>query len=375
MKLSRLFVISALALVFSLLPSAAHAQSDRLQIVATYSILADVVGNVAGEVADVTAVMPTGTDPHTFSPSPGDITLVADADVVFLVGINFEESLIEAIEEAAADTNVVVTSSCVPVLAAGSHTHEDDEEDHTDELTRPDGVDGTVAQRCARHELELADMHEHEDGEEDAHSHAEILGTLYTLDCGGHERAGHDHGACDPHVWTDPHNVILWTFMIRDTLSALDPANAEIYADNAETYIAELTALDQDFIVPMVESIPEAQRVLLTNHETLGYFANAYGFEVIATVIPGAGTLAEPSAADLARLIDLIRAEGVSAVFAENTVGTRIAEQIAQESGAQFYTLYSDSLSDADGPAATYLDYMRYNVTTIVQALGGGLQQ
>lgn len=163
--------------------------------------------------------------------------------------------------------------------------------------------------------------------------------------------------------------------MIRDTLSALDPANAEIYADNAETYIAELTALDQDFIVPMVESIPEAQRVLLTNHETLGYFANAYGFEVIATVIPGAGTLAEPSAADLARLIDLIRAEGVSAVFAENTVGTRIAEQIAQESGAQFYTLYSDSLSDADGPAATYLDYMRYNVTTIVQALGGGLQQ
>jgi ABC-type Zn uptake system ZnuABC Zn-binding protein ZnuA len=228
------------------------------------------------------------------------------------------------------------------------------------------------------------DDHEHED----EHG-SERLGMLYTLECGGHDgehegeeadhdedegdEHGHEEGGCDPHVWTNPHNVIYWTFMIRDTLSALDPANAETYAANAAAYAETLDAFTHDFLKPMLESVPEAQRILITNHETLGYLAAMAEYEVVAVVIPGGGTAAEPSAADIANLIDLVRDEGVPAIFAENTVSTNIAEQVAAESGASFHVLLSDSLSGADGSGTTYLEYMRYNVTTIVQALGGGM--
>lgn len=418
MKRNRLSVLLlCLAALLVVLP--VQAQPERLQIVASYTILADVVRNVVGDAADVTTLIPPGADPHTFAPSPGDLARIADADVVFIVGINFEENVIEAIEEAAADVNVVVVSSCVRVIASGGHSHDHDhDEEHGDAHDHDEAhddhdhaedaagmvaarVDSAIAALCAEHDAIMAALHEHDhdhdadeahDHEHDhAHDHdhmhgsATVLGPLYTLDCGdGHSHEDdhdhaeddthghdHDHGVCDPHVWTDPHNVIYWTLMIRDTLVTLDAANAALYTANAAAYIEALDELAHDFIMPMVASIPKDRRILLTNHETLGYFAHAYGFEIIATVIPGAGTLAEPSAADIAALIDLIRAENVPAVFAETTVSARIAEQVAAESGAAFYTLYSDSLSEPGGPAATYIDYIRYNVTTIVEALGG----
>lgn len=380
------------ALVIGLIGLPLQAQ-DRLKIVASYSILADVVKIIAGDVADVTTLMPVGSDPHSYSPTPGDIAALAEADVVFVTGVNFEASLIESIQEAAEDTHIVEVSSCVQVIASGTEHHL--EEPETDELEETEvemaeSVDPAMTELCNSHyaamEVLHADMHhdeidsdenDHEADEE--HDHAEVLGPLYTLHCGdeSHEDEAekdeaHQHGACDPHVWTDPHNVIYWTLMIRDTLSELDPTNAQIYAANAESYADALDTLTHDFIVPMVATIPEEQRILLTNHETLGYFAAAYGFEIVGTVIPGSATLSEPSAAEVAAMIDLIRDEGVSAVFAETTVNTRLAEQVAAESGTQFYTLYSDSLSDPDGEAGTYLAYMRYNVTTIVEALGGG---
>ena len=110
--------------------------------------------------------------------------------------------------------------------------------------------------------------------------------------------------------------------------------------------------------------------MLLTNHETLGYFAAAYGFEIIGTVLQGGGTANEPGAAEIRDLIDTIREHHALAIFAENTVNPDLAEQIAAETGASMPVLYSDSLSDGD-PAGTYIDYMRVNVETIVQALQG----
>ena len=240
------------------------------------------------------------------------------------------------------------------------HDHEGEEYDHEDEEHDHEGEE-----------------HNHE-GEEHNHAHVETLGALYTLDCGeGHsheeheegEEHEHNHGSCDPHVWMEPHNVMYWTMLIRDTLIEQDPDNAEVYTANAAAYLEELDALAHDFVMPLVATLPEENRVLITNHDAFGYFATRYEFEVVGTIIPSVSTLAEPSSADLAAIIDLIREENVPAIFSETTVSDELAQQIADETGAQVYVLYSGSLSKLDGPASTYIDYMRYNVTTIVEAL------
>lgn len=379
---------------------------ESLQIVASYSILGDVVGVVAGDGADVTVMMPVGADPHSFQPTSGDIANLADADVVFTNGVLFEEGLLESIENADTEMNIIAASSCVQIIPFGEHGHDhdheaeaSDEHDHeaeaSDEHDHDHEIDSDdpMAQLCEQHYAEMdelhgrdheAEEHDHEADEHEGehhHSEMETLGALYAIDCGeGHsheheegEGHHHDEGSCDPHVWMNPHNVMYWTMLIRDTLIELDPDNAETYTANAANYLSELDALAHDFIHPMVETVPEENRILITNHDSMGYFAASYGFEVVGTIIPSGSTLAEPSATDVADVIDIISLEGVPAIFAETTVNTELAELIAQESGAQVFVLYSGSLGDADSPASTYLDYMRYNVTTIVEALGGGI--
>jgi len=418
-------IVTLLSLIVML--GITHAQETRLQIVASHSILADVIENVAGDAADVAVIMPRGADPHSFQPTPGDLTTLADADVVFVNGALFEEGLMEAIENAGTDMNIITASSCVEMIAFGGHEHDDehdhegdehgDEHDHEgDEHAHDDehgdehdhegemGDMSAIAVLCEQHYAEMEALHEgehdHEDGEDHAHeededhaheehehSHVETLGALYAIDCGdGHAHEGeeedtheegeahvHDHGSCDPHVWMQPHNIMYWTMMIRDTLIELDAANAETYTANAAVYLEEVDALAHDFMIPMLESVPEENRVLITNHDSLGYLAAHYDFEVAITILPGGSTLAEPSSADIAAVIDLIREEGVPAVFAESTVNQELAQLIAAEAGAEVFVLYSGSLSNVDEPASTYLDYMRYNITTIVEALGGGL--
>jgi ABC-type Zn uptake system ZnuABC Zn-binding protein ZnuA len=169
----------------------------------------------------------------------------------------------------------------------------------------------------------------------------------------------------------DPHNVIYWVLMIRDALSAADPDHAASYAANAEAYAQELVALESDFIMPALEAVPAENRVLVTSHESLGYFATTFGFEIITTVVPGSATMVEPSARDIAALIDRINAEGVPAMFSDTQVSDAIVRTIASAVGIEIFGLYSDTLTGSDGPASTYLDYMRYNVTTIVDALKG----
>lgn len=362
------FALLALLCGLLLTLTPVKAQDERLQIVASFSILADVVSNVAGNAADVRSLMPAGADPHSFTPAPSDLAAVADADVVFVNGAGFEETLLEALENAASGVEPVVVSQCVEIIAFGEHDHEAEaDHDHADDML----PEGEAADLCAAHAAEMAALH---DAEMVDHAHGgEVLGRLYALDCGAYaEEAGdeHDHGACDPHVWQEPHNVMYWTMLIRDTLVALDPANAETYTANANAYIAQLDTLAHDFVRPTLENIPAERRVLITDHDTMGYLAAAYGFEVVGIVLPG-GTAAEPSASDMAALIDAIRAEGVPAVFVGTTVTQGLAQQIADEAGAAFYTLYTDSLSDESGAAPTYIDLIRYNVETITNALAG----
>jgi len=392
-KTLTLLVLLAFSLSFSL---PLRAQDERLQIVASFSILGEVVSQVAGEVADVSVIVPADADPHSFQPSPREVTSLAEADVVFVNGMNFEEGLMEVIENAGDTMNIQVVSWCIEVIPFGAASHEHGEgeehshaegeehshgegEEHGDEMAEM----SEIAELCAQHIAEMKAIHEegHDHAEEEGHDHGhgvKTLGRLYEIACAGHEHGeehaegeehSHEEGSCDPHVWQEPHNVMYWTMFIRDTLVALDPANAETYTANANAYIAVLDELAHDTLKPMVETLPEEKRVLVTNHEAFGYMAAAYGFEIVATVIPGGGTGVAPTAGELASLIDLIKEEGVTAIFSENTVSADIAEQIANETGAQVYLLYSDALSEAGGEAATYVDLITYNVRTIVEAL------
>ena len=169
----------------------------------------------------------------------------------------------------------------------------------------------------------------------------------------------------------DPHNVIYWALMIRDSLSALDHDNEEAYAANAAAYARELVALEADFILPALEELPEEKRVMVTGHDAFGYFAATFEFEIVTTVIPGLTTVIEPSAREVAEVIDVVREQGVPAIFSDIHLSDGLMNVIASETGVEVIGLHSDSLGPADGPAGTYLGYMRYNVSAVVEALKG----
>jgi ABC-type Zn uptake system ZnuABC Zn-binding protein ZnuA len=173
----------------------------------------------------------------------------------------------------------------------------------------------------------------------------------------------------DPHFWLDPNNVIKYVENIRDGLSAADPKGAATYQANADAYIAKLKELDR-WIVDRVKEVPEANRLLVTNHESFGYFADHYGFTIIGTVVPSISTGSSPSAQQLAALIDRIKTTGAKAIFLETGTNPQLADQVAQETGSKVITnLYSHSITEPSGPAPTYIDMMKSNTNAIVDAL------
>ncbi len=176
-----------------------------------------------------------------------------------------------------------------------------------------------------------------------------------------------EHGI-DPHLWLDPNNVIIYVENIREGLTHFDPDGAAVYQSNADAYVAELKNLDA-WITKQVSQIPPQRKLLITNHEALGYFADRYGFTVIGAVVPGFSTDASPSAQQIAALIDQVKARGVPAIFLDTSDNPALASQIASETNVKVITnLHLESLTNG-APAATYLDMMKHNVTQIVNAL------
>jgi ABC-type Zn uptake system ZnuABC Zn-binding protein ZnuA len=288
-----------------LLP-AALAPAEKLRVVATTSILADVVGRVGGDHIELVSLIPIGVDPHAFEPTPRDAQALAAADAVFINGFGLEAFLEDLIRQAGGSAPVVSASlGIAPLPFEGD---------------------------------------EHDDGGEDE-----------------------DHGA-DPHTWLDPNNVMHWTQNIEAALSALDPSRAEAYVANGEAYRSQLAALD-DQIREAVSRIPQENRRLVTDHDELGYFADEYGFTIVGTVIPGASSLADPSAAQLAHLLDQVRAQAAPAVFVSSVVNPALVEAFAADAGMHVAMLYAHSLTADDGPAPSYLELMRYNAETIAAAL------
>lgn len=306
---------------------APQAENGAMRVMAAETFLADIAQQVAGERVTVEALMPLGMDPHAFQPTPRDVTRIAESDVFIVNGGGFEGWLQEVIDNAGGRTVVIEASAGLT-----SRTPAEPEDAHSGE-------------EAADHEGEEA--HEHE----------------------GEEAHEHDHGEGDPHFWLDPLNVIVYVENIRDGLSQADPQGKETYAQNAAAYIEELRALDAD-IRAQVETIPPERRVLVTNHESFGYFADRYGFTVAGAVIPSANSSAETSAKQLSTLIDVIRTSGAPAIFVETGANPKLAEQIAADAGVKVVTnLYTHSITEANGEAPSYLAMMRHNIAVILDAL------
>jgi ABC-type Zn uptake system ZnuABC Zn-binding protein ZnuA len=172
----------------------------------------------------------------------------------------------------------------------------------------------------------------------------------------------------DPHLWLDPSNVIVYVDNIREGLTQFNPDGADLYQANASAYITQLQELDA-WINGQVAQIPPQRRVLVTNHDSVEYFAVHYGFKVVGTVIGSISSDASPSAQEMADLIDRIKLFEVPAIFLDSADNPTLAQQIATETGVKVVTdLHFESLTEG-APAGTYIDMMRYNVTKIVEAL------
>ena len=285
----RLFLAAA-----SLAPFAAAA-ADRIQAVASFSILADMLRQLAGERATVTSVVPTNGDAHEYQPRPTDARAVMAARLLVVNGLGLDPWM-QRLARAAGFKGVltVATSGVTPRKLSGS-------------------------------------------------------------------------AAIDPHAWQDPRNGALYATAIGDGLAAADPAGAADYRAAATQYAAEILRLDA-WIESQFSTIPASTRRIVTTHDAFGYFGARYGIEFLAA--QGMSTEAEPSARSIATLVAQIKREKVRAVFIENMTDPRLAHMLARETGAVLGgTVYSDALSPADGPAATYLDMLRHNTKLFVAAM------
>jgi zinc/manganese transport system substrate-binding protein len=304
---SLLFSAAALAVVTGL-DAPALAQDVKLPVVASFSILGDITRTIGGDRIALTTLVQPGSDAHVYAPTPADAKAVAEARIVITNGLKFEGWMKRLMQASA--------SKAVLVEAAS-------------------GVKGRVE----------ADVHGH--GVKDKH--------------------GHDHAGLDPHAWQSVASVKLYTANIRDALVAADPAGKAAYDTNASRYLAELDTLEAE-IRAVIARIPADRRKVITSHDAFGYFQQAYGIQFIAP--RGVSTEAEASAKDVARIIQQIKREKITAVFLENISDQRLIQQIAKESGATIGgTLFSDALSRADGPAPTYIRMMRHNISMISEAL------
>jgi manganese/iron transport system substrate-binding protein len=187
--------------------------------------------------------------------------------------------------------------------------------------------------------------------------------SLFIGPAGGHHHEG------DPHFWLDPRNAVQYVRNIQRGLTEADHAGAAVYAANADAYIGKLKDLDR-WIAAEVDKIPPDKRLLVTNHESFGYFADHYDFRIIGTIVPSVSPDASPSARQLVRLTKRIKATGAKAIFLETGTNPMLAQQVAKETGIKVATeLYDHSVSDRDGPAPTYIDMMKYDVKAITDAL------
>ena len=374
-------------------PTAAPQETEatEVSIVTTTNIMADWVRNVGGDNVDVFSLVPVGADPHTFQPGAKDVARIAEADLVLSVGLGLEASwLHDLLENAARDESAIIEMGEIvdPIEFAAGHAGEVElleaishvvHEVEEGEISPDEGIE-ELKELLAEGEEEEEGEHEGEEElpelvheliekvEEGGMAAADAIEAIEELtEEGEDEHADHGHGLEDPHFWFDPLRVKLVVNDIAARLAVLDPASADTYTANAAAYNAKLDEL-HSWTEEQVGMVPEDRRLLVTSHDSYGYFANLYGFEVVGVVL-STTTDVEPSAGDLADLVHEVREYNVPVVFGETTVSERLAKAVASESGAELVRLYSGSLGPEGSGAATYVEMVRTNVERIVEAL------
>ncbi|WP_254473432.1 metal ABC transporter solute-binding protein, Zn/Mn family [Bartonella sp. B1098] len=301
-KFTQKFVLlSALLFALSLFPASAH---NKIKVVASFSILADLVKNVGGNNISMTTFVGSNANTHTYEPTPLDAQALRNAQIIFINGLHLEGFIDRLIT--ASDTKALLVEVSANILP-----------------------------------LEMKNQ------EHDAHHH--------------------HHSVIDPHAWQTIPNVEIYVKNIAAAFCKIDPQSCPLYNKNAEAYIKKLKTA-QETLKTKIATIPKDKRIIITSHDAFGYFAKEYGFTILAP--QSASTEAEATAADVAKLIKQIKANKAAALFVENISNPRLIKQISKETGLKIGgTLYSDALSNENGPAATYLDMMEHNVNTIIDAI------
>ena len=293
------FVVASVAILLSV--GVAEA-AERIKVVATFSVIGDMVTNVAGDRVDLVTLVGPGGDTELFKPSMADGKSVAEAKIVLMNDLNdeFEPWLEPLLKQ-------VKFSGTKIVVSRGAKTFTSNEE---------------RAPRSKSAEEEI-----------------------------------------DQHAWLDPKNGVIYVRNIAAALAKSDPANAADYRARAAAYIKELQAIDA-WAKAEIAALPPARRRVLASHDSLQYLAKAYGITLLS--INGWTNNSEPSAAELARLAQQIRRENIHALFLDSITDPRAMQQIAKETGASIGgTLYGDALSKPGEEADTYLKMLRHDVATL----------
>ena len=298
-----LLILLALAALGAGAPAKA---AGEVKVVASFSILADLVRQVGGDRVKVVSLVGPNADAHTFEPKPSDASQLTQAKLIVVNGLGLDGWMDRLRKASGTKAPVVVASKGVKPIEA----------------------------------------------EEDEHGHENAAGPAHRF---------------DPHAWQNVANAKLYVVNIRDALIQADPNGRATYEANDTRYRAALDQLESD-VKAAIARIPPDKRKIITSHDAFGYFAKAYGLQFIAP--QGVSTEAEPSAKDVAKMIRQIRSQKIPAVFLENVTDVRLIEQIAKESGAKIGDkVYSDALSEPSGPAGTYIDMMRHNIRAFSAAL------
>lgn len=291
-----------------LLGGRARAQG-KISIVATFTILADFVREVGGERVEVVSLVGPDGDVHAYAPSPADSRKLAAAQLIVENGLDLEGWISRLAKASGAKGRIVIAAKGVTPRKG-----QDDDHDHD---------------------------HDHDHG--------------------------HAHGGTDPHAWQNVANAKIYVANICDGLIAVDPGGKAEYEARARAYSERLDALDAE-VRAAIAKIPADRRRIVTTHDALGYFGQAYGMALAAP--EGLSTEAQASARDVAKIIRQIRKEKFPAVFLENMSNAKLMDQIARETGARIGgALYADSLSAPNGPAGTYIDMVRHNISELTKAL------